>query len=178
MCIRDRSTTNRNAITVADGDLVYDSTLNKAYVAEIGTWKNIITSSNDNAYVGGIIEESTAATSTSGTINFYAKTYQIMKFTVSQTANRTINITGDGSTTLNNYLVNDQFVSIAVAFKNGSTPYYLNSVTIDGTSVTPKWSGGSAPTGGNASSDDWYTFSIVKTGSATFDVYGSVTKYA
>ena len=73
---------------------------------------------------------------------------------------------------------NNEFRSIAVAFKNGGTPYYINAVTIDGTSVTPKWSGGSAPTGGNASSDDFYTFSIVKTGSATFEVYGTLTQFA
>ena len=172
------STTNRNLITLADGDLVYDSTLNKPYISENGSWKNIITSSNDNAYVGSIIEESIAATSTSGTINFYVKAYHIMKFTVNQTANRTINITGDVATTLNNYLVNDQFVSIAVSFQNGSTPYYINLIQIDGTTVTPKWSGGTAPSGGSASSDDWYTFSIVKTGSAQFEVYGTFTKFA
>tara|TARA_X000001036_G_C20605390_1_gene776732 strand:- start:102 stop:1331 length:1230 start_codon:yes stop_codon:yes gene_type:complete len=132
----------------------------------------------DGSYIGNIIEESIAASSTSGGINFYVKTYQIMRFTQAQTANRTLNITGDVSTTLDSHLVNDQFVSIAVAFKNGGTPYYINSVTIDGASVTPKWSGGSAPTGGNASSDDFYTFSIVKTGSATFEVYGTFTQFA
>ena len=130
------------------------------------------------SYTGSIKERSNADTSTSGTLDFNSKLFEIYRLTQNQTANRTLNIRGDGSTTLNDIMSNNEFRSIAVAFKNGGTPYYINSVTIDGTSVTPKWSGGSAPTGGNASSDDFYTFSIVKTGSATFEVYGTLTQFA
>jgi hypothetical protein len=61
---------------------------------------------------------------------------------------------------------------------NGSTAYYNSAVTIDGNSVTPKWQGGTAPTSGNASSIDSYTYVIIKTGSATFTVLASVTKFA
>ncbi len=130
------------------------------------------------SYTGSIKERSNADTSTSGTLDFNSKLFEIYRLTQNQTANRTLNIRGDGSTTLNDIMSNNEFRSIAVAFKNGGTPYYINAVTIDGTSVTPKWSGGSAPTGGNASSDDFYTFSIVKTGSATFEVYGTLTQFA
>ena len=49
---------------------------------------------------------------------------------------------------------------------------------IDGNSVTPKWSGGTAPTAGNASSIDVYTFVVIKTASATFTVLASQTKFA
>jgi hypothetical protein len=44
--------------------------------------------------------------------------------------------------------------------------------------VTPKWQGGTAPTSGNASSIDSYTYVIIKTGSAAFTVLASVTKFA
>ena len=71
-----------------------------------------------------------------------------------------------------------EFRTVAVAFKNGSTPYYFNTYQIDGSAITVLWSGGSAPSAGNASSTDFYTLSICKTGSATFEVYGTVTKYA
>ena len=60
----------------------------------------------------------------------------------------------------------------------GSTAYYLNAYQVDGSSVTPKWQGGSAPTGGNASSIDSYTFTIIKTADATFTVLASQTKFA
>jgi hypothetical protein len=49
---------------------------------------------------------------------------------------------------------------------------------VDGSAVTPKWQGGTAPTAGNASSIDVYTYVIVKTASATFTVFASVTKFA
>jgi hypothetical protein len=61
---------------------------------------------------------------------------------------------------------------------NTGTAYYNSAVTIDGNSVTPKWQGGSAPTSGNASSVDSYTFVIIKTGSAAFTVLASQTKFA
>jgi hypothetical protein len=60
----------------------------------------------------------------------------------------------------------------------GATAYYNSAVTIDGTSVTPKWQGGTAPTSGNASSIDSYTYVIIKTGAAAFTVLASVTKFA
>jgi hypothetical protein len=44
--------------------------------------------------------------------------------------------------------------------------------------VTTRWQGGTAPTAGNASSQDVYTFVVVKTASATFSVFASVTKFA
>jgi len=60
----------------------------------------------------------------------------------------------------------------------GSTAYYNSAVQVDGASVTPKWQGGTAPTACNASSIDIYTYTIVKTGSATFTVFASQTKFA
>jgi hypothetical protein len=58
----------------------------------------------------------------------------------------------------------------------GATAYYNSAVTIDGTSVTPKWIGG-APTAGNASGLDVYRFAVIKTASATFTILASVTQF-
>jgi hypothetical protein len=60
----------------------------------------------------------------------------------------------------------------------GSTAYYLNAYQVDGSTVTPKWSGGEAPTEGNASGIDVYTFTIIKTADATFTVLASQTQFA
>ena len=57
------------------------------------------------------------------------------------------------------------------------TAYYPTAFTIDGTSVTPKWQGGTAPSSGNASSIDVYTFVIIKTASATYTVLASQTQF-
>ena len=61
---------------------------------------------------------------------------------------------------------------------NGSTAYYPTAFQIDGVSVTPKWSGGTAPSSGNANTIDVYTFTIIKTASATYTVLGAQTKFA
>jgi hypothetical protein len=69
-------------------------------------------------------------------------------------------------------------VSVSFLVTQGTTAYYNSAVTIDGTSVTPKWQGGTAPTAGNASSIDAYTYEIIKTASATYTVLASQTKFA
>jgi hypothetical protein len=71
-----------------------------------------------------------------------------------------------------------QSITAVLMVTNGSTAYYANAFQVDGTSVTPKWSGGTAPTSGNASSIDVYTFTIIKTASATFTVLAAISKFA
>jgi hypothetical protein len=71
-----------------------------------------------------------------------------------------------------------QVLTCVFMVTNGATAYYNSAVQVDGSSVTPKWLGGSAPTAGNASSIDVYTYSIIKTGSAAFTVLASQSRYA
>ena len=70
--------------------------------------------------------------------------------------------------------------SLTVAFlaTNTGTPYYQSAFQIDGSSVTPEYQGGAAPTAGNANSLDVYSYTIIKTGSATFTVLASLTQFA
>jgi putative lipoic acid-binding regulatory protein len=123
-------------------------------------------------------EKVDAKTSTTGTINFDFLEKAIENFTANQTANRTINFRGDSGTTLNSIMSTGQSMTAAILMTQGSTAYYLNAYQIDGSSVTPKWQGGSAPSGGNASSIDAYSFTIIKTADATFTVLASQTKFA
>ena len=128
--------------------------------------------------INEVIEKAVYSGSTTGTINFYFLEQAIINFLQDQTANRTINFGGDGSTSLNSMLSNNESVTCSILMPQGATPYYLNAYQVDGSSVTPKWSGGSAPTAGNASGIDVYSFTIIKTASATFTVLGSQTQYA
>ena len=89
-----------------------------------------------------------------------------------------MNFRASASVSLDNSMAVGESVTAAILFKNGTTPYYINTVQIDATTVTPKWQGGSAPTGGNASSIDVYTFTIIKTAAATFTVLASQTQFA
>jgi hypothetical protein len=125
-----------------------------------------------------VVEKVTAQTSTTGTITFDCKTQAIELYTVDQTTNRTINFRGDTSTTLDSMLSNNESITVSIAMTQGSTAYYLDTYQIDGAAVTPKWQGGSAPTAGNASGIDVYTFTIIKTASATYTVLASLSDYA
>lgn len=118
------------------------------------------------------------AAAPSSTTNFDIKTQAVQYYTTNNSANFTVNLRGDGSTTLNSMLSVGQSVTATLLVTNGSTAYYPTAFQVDGASVTPKWQNGSAPTSGNINSIDSYTFAIVKTANATFTVLASKVKYA
>jgi hypothetical protein len=119
-----------------------------------------------------------AATAATGTVNFDVSTQSILYFTSNASANWTLNIRGSSSVALNSIMSTGQSVTITHLVTQGGTAYYNSAVTVDGTSVTPKWSGGSAPSAGNANSVDVYTYTLIKTGSGSFTVFASQTRYA
>lgn len=126
-----------------------------------------------------ILETATvSATAATGTIAFDVITQSVLYYTTNASGNFTINFRGDGTTSLNTLMATGESISATFLATNGSTAYYNSAVTVDGSSVTPKWQGGTAPTSGNASSVDVYTYVIVKTASATFTIFASVTKFA
>ena len=119
-----------------------------------------------------------AATAATGTVNFDVSTQSILYYTSNASANWTLNIRGSSSTTLNSIMATGQSVTVTHLVTQGGTAYYNSALTVDGTSVTPKWSGGSAPSAGNANSVDVYTYTLIKTGSGSFTVFASQTRYA
>ena len=119
-----------------------------------------------------------AATAATGTVNFDASTQSVLYYTSNASANWTLNIRGNSSTTLNSILTTGDAITVVFLVTQGSTAYYSTAYQIDGSSVTPKWQGGTAPTAGNASSIDAYSLTIIKTASATFTVIASQTKFA
>lgn len=119
------------------------------------------------------------ASAATGTINFDVKTASIWYYTSDATANHTINVRGDGSTTLSSLLAVGDSMTVVWANTNGATAYYPNAFQVDGSSVTPKWQGGTAPAAGNASAVDMYVYTIVKTAATpTYTVFASQTEFA
>lgn len=118
------------------------------------------------------------ASAPSSTTNFDVVTQAVQYYTTNAANNFTLNIRGDGSTSLNSLLSTGQSVTIALMVTNGATAYYPTAYQIDGTSVTPKWQAGYTPVGGDASSINVYTLAIVKTASATYTVLASQSKFA
>jgi hypothetical protein len=125
------------------------------------------------------IEKATLSGSAlTGTINLNVLDGAVFYYTANATANWTLNVRGDGSTSLNTVMAVNDSISFVVMATQGSTAYYQSAMQIDTSAVTPKWAGGTAPTAGNANSIDVYAFTIIKTASATFTVLASQTKFA
>jgi hypothetical protein len=120
----------------------------------------------------------TSATAATGTINYDTTTQSVLYYTSNASGNWTVNFRGSSGTSLNTLMSTGQSLTAAFLVTQGAVAYYNSAVQIDGTSVTPKWQGGTAPSAGNASSVDVYMYTIVKTGSAAFTVVASQTKFA
>jgi len=119
--------------------------------------------------------EATAAT---GTINYDVTTQSVRYFTSNASANWTVNFRASSGTSLNTAMTTGQSVTVAFLVTQGATAYYNSVVQVDGTTVTPKYQGGTAYAAGNASSVDVYMYTIIKTGNAAFTVFTSQTKFA
>jgi hypothetical protein len=120
-----------------------------------------------------------SATAATGTVNFDASTQGVLYYTTNASANWTLNIRGTSSTTLSSILAVGDAITVTHLVTQGATAYYNSAVQVDGSSVTPKWQGGTAPTSGNTSSVDAYVYTVVKTASTpTYTVFASQTKFA
>ena len=123
------------------------------------------------------LEKSTvSATAATGTVNFDVLTQAVLYYTSNASGNWTLNFRGSGSVTLNNMMLTGESLTVAFLVTQGSTAYYNSAVTIDSASVTPKWQT-AAPTSGNASGVDAYSYVIFKTGNAAFTVFASQTPF-
>jgi hypothetical protein len=118
-----------------------------------------------------------SATAATGTINYDVTTQSVLYYTTNASANWTVNIRGNGTTSLNTLMSTGQSLTVVFLVSQGATAYYNNALTIDGSSVTPKYQGGTAWSSGNASGIDAYSYTIVKTGSAAFTVFASQTQF-
>lgn len=138
------------------------------------------TASNADLKTSNIIETATvSATAATGTINYDITTQSVLYYTSNASANWTVNFRGSSGTSLNTLMATGESMSASFLVTQGATAYYNSAVQVDGTTsgVTTRWQG-SAPTSGNASSLDSYTYVIIKTGSATFTVLATQTKFA
>lgn len=128
---------------------------------------------NDAAEVATV-----SATAATGTIAYDITTQSVLYYTSNASANWTVTFRASAGTTLNTALATGQSVTVAFLVTQGATAYYNSAVRVDGSIVTPKWQGGTAPTAGNASGIDVYVYTIIKTGSAAFTVLAALTRFA
>jgi hypothetical protein len=173
-----------NEITVINAD-----TTNAPEISATGDDTNIdlkitpkgigLVTFNGGSKIQHIAEKATvSAVVATGTINYDVTTQAVLYYTSNASANWTLNIRGDGSNTLNSVMDTGEAITIVHLVTQGATAKYNSAVQIDGSSITPEWQGGSAPSQGNANSIDAYTYTIFKTADATFTALASQTQFA
>jgi hypothetical protein len=146
------------------------------------SFTNTQTFTGSTSVLGAVFQDAAevttiSATAATGTIQYDVTTQSVLYYTSDAAANFTVNFRGSSGTSLNTLMTTGQAVTVVFLVTNGATAYYNNALTIDGSSVTPKYQGGTAWSAGNASSIDAYSYTIVKTGSATFTVFASQTQF-
>jgi len=146
----------------------------------------------ESAWDGSSIElTNLKSTGFGGSINFDLIAAPILFFQGNSTANGTLNfrasapssVNGGASTNpvpLSDIVKVGEAITCAVIIKNGSTPYYPTSLTIDGSAPsTIVWAGGTAPTSGTANAEDVYGFTFTKlTSTPTWHCRAQVVSYA
>ena len=182
-CAADTQTTlycdGSNGVFGASSGFTYNTFVNPTVTGGTFAGGTFTAPTINNALITGIRETATiSATAATGTIQFDTLTQAVLYYTSNASGNWTVNVRGDSGTTLNSVLSIGQSISITFLVTQGATPYFNSAVTIDGSSVTPKWQSGIVPTAGNANSVDIYSYVIVKTASATFTVFASQARFA
>jgi hypothetical protein len=122
-----------------------------------------------------------SATAATGTVNYdLLSNGAVTYYTANATGNWTLNLRGDGSTTMNSVMSTGKSLTVAFLVTNGGTAYYQTALQVDGTTsgVTVEWQNGAAPAAGNINSIDVYSVTLIKTGSATYTALASQTRFA
>jgi len=98
-------------------------------------------------------------------------------FTVAENTTSTPNIRYNSSTSLNSVMGVGEAITVSLITTAASAGYSAQ-LTIDGSSQTEYWNGGSAPSTGGASGRDIYTYTIIKTASGVYTVLANLTNFS
>jgi hypothetical protein len=134
---------------------------------------------NGETKIFGVFEGATISTTFITSFTYDTLTQAVYFQNVNLGANFTVNLRGNASTALNAALNTGESATVALITKQGNTTFYNTSVLVDGTStnVTVVWQGGSAPTAGNTSSNDVYSYTALKTAASTYTVLAALTQF-
>ncbi len=189
---RVNTTTNLPVVTLTGTQTLTNKTLTTPVISSISNTGLVTLPTSTDTLVGRATTDTltnktlsfpvesayTTATGFAG-YSYYAVTNNTVQYiTAASTANGTLNLTAASGTTLNTVMAIGQAISCVLLITNTATAYYPTAFQVDGSSVTPKWAGGTAPSAGNANAIDGYTFTIIKTAAATFTVLAGITKFA
>ena len=160
------------AVNQITGNLLTNTSISSNNLVDSITIANTTTISIAN-FLGPIFEKANVVTTGGLTANVTISTTGpgILVYTANSAANANINFTGLSSMAVGNV------ASYVFMVTNNTAPKYVSNVQIDGTEITPRWSGG-APTSGTAANTDIYSFNIVKTSATpTYNVFAQVSSF-
>ena len=72
--------------------------------------------------------------------------------------------------------IGDVFSPTMIVAK-GATTHFANAIQVDGSDVTPEFSGGAPTDGGGSGTFDVYNYTIIKTGDDTFKAFAAISNY-
>jgi hypothetical protein len=169
--VTNAATGNAPTISATGGDTNVGLTLTPKGTGRI--------TANGEAKIFGVMEAVTISTTFITSFTYDVLTQAVYFQNVNLGSNFTVNLRGDSSNALNAVLNTGESATVALITKQGNTTFYNTSVLVDGvsTNVTVVYQGGSAPTAGNASSNDVYTYTAIKTAASTYTVLASQTQF-
>ena len=134
---------------------------------------------NGETKIFGVFEAVTVSTTFITTFTYDVLTQAVYFQNVNLGADFTVNLRGNASNTLNSALAIGESATVALITKQGNTTFFNNVVQVDGTTtgVTLVYQGGSTPTAGNASSNDVYTYTAIKTAASTYTILAAQTQF-
>ena len=134
---------------------------------------------HDGADIEGFkIEDGQTAATPNGEFNFYLASGHFFRYTGTPGADYFPNFKHSASINLNDRMDVNDVVTATLAVNSPATTYHIaNTIHIDGNStgqnsytIDTDWVGGSAPSAGNGSGYDIYSFTIIKTADKTFTI--------
>lgn len=152
-------------------------------VGGANTWTGLQTFNGATANLATVVKNiaepvTIAASPATGTVNLDITTQSVLYFTTAATANWTLNLRGNSTTTLNTLLTTGQAVTSVFLATEGATAFFVSAVTVDGAACTSLfWQGGAAPTSGNTTGVDAYTLTAVKLANASFACFAGQAQF-
>jgi hypothetical protein len=126
-----------------------------------------------STFVNSTEKVTTIAACPTSAFNYDTNTQSIIYSSVANCNNWTVNFRASSGETFASKLAVGESATFVHITSNTGTAYYPAAPTVDGsaTNTTRRWQGGSAPTAGNVSSFDVYTYNITKTATGSPDSY-------
>ena len=152
----------------ATTDTLTNKTLTAPVVTNVDLTGGVVDLLQEDWYV--------SATAATGAISFDVLTSASWFYSTASTGSWTLNVRGNSSTSLTSLMSVDDSITISFMVNCNNAAHYPTAFSIDGNSVTPKWLGGTAPSSGNASAFDVYTYMILK-GASSFTVLASASRF-